>query len=228
MWTAEHREHLDHTGAVRIPSGLSTTILSSLRQELAAFDGQPGQRLTRPGDAVSNLIGPSGTLGDLASRILASVVRPVRVLVFDKSERANWSVPWHQDRTIAVAARADVAGFRNWTMKGGGQHVEPPFEIIEKMITLRLHLDDCGSDNGPLQTIIGSHRLGKLNDAETKAAVASGAVQQHPALEGDILVQRTPILHGSPSAKRPQRRRVIHVEFSPDLLPAPLKWAFGV
>lgn len=228
MWTARHRKQLDDTGASCVPSGLPAAEIETLRQELAAYEGQPGARLNRPGDAVSNLVGPGGALGSLASGILASASRPVRVLVFDKSESANWSVPWHQDRTIAVAARADAAQFRNWTMKRGAKHVEPPFEIIERMITLRLHLDDCGPDNGPLQTITGSHRLGKLNDAETKAAVASGEVQQHRALEGDILVLRTPILHASPSAKRPQRRRVLHVEFSPDELPAPLKWAFAI
>ncbi|WP_394692407.1 phytanoyl-CoA dioxygenase family protein [Hyphobacterium sp.] len=225
MWTVEHRKLLEDTGAVCVPSGLPVVDLAVLREELAPYEGQPGARLNRPGDAVTNLVGPSGALGRLASSILANAARPVRVLVFDKSERSNWSVPWHQDRTIAVAGRAKVAGFQNWTMKRGTQHVEPPFEIIERMITLRLHLDDCQRDNGPLQTISGSHRLGKLNDAGTKAAVADGEGKQHTALEGDILVLRTSIIHASPSATRPARRRVLHVEFSPDELPASLEWA---
>jgi hypothetical protein len=64
-------------------------------------------------------------------------------------------------RTIAVRRRIDMPGFSPWSRKSGIDHVEPPFEYIEQMITLRAHLDACDSD-GPLLIIPGSYRLGRI------------------------------------------------------------------
>ena len=50
--------------------------------------------------------------------------------------------PWHQDLSIAVKERHEVAGFGPWSVKEGVP-VQPPVEILESMLTLRLHLDDC-------------------------------------------------------------------------------------
>ena len=68
--------------------------------------------------------------------------KPVRAVLFDKTEDANWSVAWHQDRTIAVRERREVANYGPWSVKDGATHVEPPFEMMRGMVTLRAHLDD--------------------------------------------------------------------------------------
>jgi ectoine hydroxylase-related dioxygenase (phytanoyl-CoA dioxygenase family) len=45
---------------------------------------------------------------------------------------------------------------------------------------------------------------------------------------GDALVMRPLLLHASSPARKPDHRRVIHLEFAPaNLLPAGLSWAFG-
>ena len=48
---------------------------------------------------------------------------------------------------LPVAARADLPGFGGWSVKDGVPHVIPPREILEQMLALRLHIDDCGPDN---------------------------------------------------------------------------------
>ena len=48
---------------------------------------------------------------DLIRRHLPSEPVPVRAIYFDKSSDANWLVPWHQDLTLALRARAEVSGF---------------------------------------------------------------------------------------------------------------------
>src|SRR5262245_25806598 len=63
---------------------------------------------------------------------------PVRALFFDKTEAANWRVPWHQDLTIAVARRIEIDGFGPWSIKAGVPHVQPPAAILEKMVTVRV------------------------------------------------------------------------------------------
>src|SRR5258708_167808 len=83
-----------------------------------------------------------------------------------KTADTNWAVAWHQDRTIAVRERREVAGFGPWSRKAGVAHVEPPFPVIAGMITLRVHLDDCDDDNAPLLVAPGSHRLGRVPAAQ--------------------------------------------------------------
>lgn len=49
-----------------------------------------------------------------------------RIVAFNKTAGANWAVPWHQDRVIAVAERHDVPGFSNWSCKAGGLALRTP------------------------------------------------------------------------------------------------------
>src|SRR5262249_42597186 len=43
----------------------------------------------------------------------------------------------------------DVLGFGPWSIKTGVTHVEPPFEVVARMITIRVHLNDCETNNAP-------------------------------------------------------------------------------
>ena len=37
---------------------------------------------------------------------------------------------------------------------------------MSRLLTVRLHLDDCGNDNGPLRVVPSSHRRGFLSDTQ--------------------------------------------------------------
>ncbi len=104
----------------------------------------------------------SPNLRELASAVLGRAAFPVRVLFFDKNPAANWKVAWHQDLTIAVREQRAVADFGPWSVKAGIPHVQPPVAVLERMITLRLHLDDCAAENGALRVLPGSHGAGRL------------------------------------------------------------------
>ena len=90
-------------------------------------------------------------------------MQPVRAILFDKTPSANWKVVWHQDLTIAVRERGVVSGFGPWSEKEGVVHVQPPIELLERMLAVRVHLDDCGADNGPVRVLPASHRVGRLS-----------------------------------------------------------------
>lgn len=75
--------------------------------------------------------------------VLGRSARVVRGLFFDKTPEANWTVPWHQDRSIAVRDRLEVEGYGPWSVKAGVVHVQPPAEVLRAMLTIRIHLDDC-------------------------------------------------------------------------------------
>jgi ectoine hydroxylase-related dioxygenase (phytanoyl-CoA dioxygenase family) len=161
----------------------------------------------------------------LAEGVLGTGAFVVRAILFDKTPDANWSVPYHQDSTIAARTRLDIAGFGPWSVKDGVPHVRPPASILERMVTVRLHIDACGESNGPLAFLPGSHAHGFLGDAE----IARWKTAARPVVctveAGDAVLMRPLVLHASPKAANPAHRRVIHLEYAIDPLPQGLVWA---
>jgi ectoine hydroxylase-related dioxygenase (phytanoyl-CoA dioxygenase family) len=192
-----------------------------------ALTGQPagraGVRLFGVA-ALRPFLEPTGPVGAIAASVMGQGCRPVRAILFDKTPGANWALAWHQDRVIAVAERVDVDGFGPWTRKHGALHVAPPFELLARMITLRLHLDDVPSTNAPLLVAAGSHRLGRIADADVGAVVRRCGVVTCTALAGDVWLYATPVLHSSEAATDASHRRVLQVDYAMDELPGGLQW----
>ena len=164
---------------------------------------------------------------ELVEAVLGEKAFAVRGILFDKIPEANWKVPWHQDVTIAVRAREDVEGFGPWSTKAGILHVQPPAQILERMISIRLHLDPCDESNGALHVIPGSHRAGRI--AETKIPSMLDKSQAHACIvgRGGALLMRPLLLHESSPSQAPAHRRVIHLDFACEGLPRPLMWLSG-
>ena len=166
----------------------------------------------------------SPPLRRFAAAVLGESCFAVRALLFDKTPDANWRVVWHQDLTVATKARIDVSGYGPWTEKGGVPHVQPPTDILEHMLAVRLHLDPCTVENGPVRVIDGTHRLGRLG-ADAIDAIRTGQSEcVCLAPEGAVLAFRPLLLHASSPATRPAHRRVIHIEYAARLLAPPLVW----
>ncbi|MFD1033038.1 phytanoyl-CoA dioxygenase family protein [Sphingomonas hankookensis] len=171
-----------------------------------------------------SLLQPDGTIGTIASAALGAAARPVRAVLFDKSAATNWALGWHQDRTVCVRERIDVAGFGPWTIKSGLKHVEPPIDLFGGMVTLRIHLDPVDAENAPLLIAPGSHRTGRVPVEAIAATVRHHGVSACLAEAGDVWLYATPILHASDAAVRPRRRRALQVDFTARSLPGGLEW----
>jgi ectoine hydroxylase-related dioxygenase (phytanoyl-CoA dioxygenase family) len=187
----------------------------------------PGTRLTALGPLAPYLT-KNGCVAQIAARFLGQRARPVRAIAFDKSPAANWALGWHQDRTINVARRAEVSGFGPWTVKQGSPHVQPPFALVEAMLTLRIHLDPVSPDNGPLDIALGSHRLGFIPEPQIAEVVAASRLNACLADPGDVWAYATPILHASRRSASAGPRRVLQVDYSAEQLPPPLAWALAI
>ena len=173
---------------------------------------------------LARLVATTGAIGGLAAEALGSKCSPVRAILFDKTASTNWALGWHQDRTIAVCERLQVPGFGPWTVKQGLLHVEPPFSVIEAMVTARVHLDAVPEDNAPLLIAPGSHLLGRLAEADIEAAVTRCGTAMCTASRGDVWLYRTPILHASETSRSVGRRRVLQIDFTAVSLPGGLRW----
>lgn len=148
----------------------------------------------------------------------------VRSILFDKTPDTNWHVPWHQDLSICVKERHELPGFGAWSIKGGVQHVQPLVEILSRMVTLRLHLDDCGEDNGPLHVIPGLHKHGRIPAEEIPNWTSKGPIVSCTVAKGGVVMMKPLLLHSSSPATNPRHRRVLHLEFASAALPKPLEW----
>jgi ectoine hydroxylase-related dioxygenase (phytanoyl-CoA dioxygenase family) len=158
---------------------------------------------------------------------LSAQPRPVRGIYFDKTADTNWLVSWHQDLTIAVRDKIDVAGFGPWSMKDGVPHVQPPVSLLEQMITFRLHLDDCNESNGALHVIPSSHRSGRLSPAEIRRFRNEQPASVCCVAAGDALLMRPLLLHSSGRSRTGGHRRVVHIEYACFDLPKGLHWHEG-
>jgi hypothetical protein len=191
----------------------------------------PNFRRSQDVFAIRNLLGEIPALGPLlaspALRHLLGELFPkgchlTKAIYFDKPAGSNWLVAWHQDLMINVAQRADRPGYGPWTAKAGWVAVQPPAAVLENTVTIRLHLDDCDATNGALKVVPGSHRRGVV-PAETIAShTATATVCAVPA--GGAMLMKPLLLHASNRSTSARPRRVIHLEFSAEELPAGLAW----
>lgn len=226
----------ERDGDFQLPRVLSQTAVERL---CAAIDRVP------PGDAVRRKTQVYGVrnLLDLVPEIAELAVSPeiwqfvtpilgagafaTRAILFNKTPDANWALGWHQDSVIAVAEPIETPGFIAWGRKAGVWQVQPPAEILARMLALRIPLDDCRADNGALRIIPGSHRHGWLDDEIADWKVRVGAVTcEVPA--GGVLAMCPLTLHASSRAVRPANRRVIHIEYAGEGLPNGLEWRWRI
>ena len=166
---------------------------------------------------------PVGPVGRIPASVLGPECLPVRAILFDKSADQNWSLGWHQDRTIVVKQRIDVKRFGPWGIKSGMVHVEPPFDLLARMLTVRVHLDSVSLTNAPLLVAPGSD-IRRIPTPEIHDFVHQCGVIPCLAAAGDIWLYATPILHASDAAGEPLHRRVLQVDYAVGQLPGGLEW----
>ena len=212
---------LERDGAEQF-SGVCAVGLHELVCRIGAQDTTAGVRLFA-NPALADWLA-NGPISMIVREHAGERARAVRAILFDKTEAANWALGWHQDRTIAVRQRVEHSGFRHWTIKSGVQHVEPPFSIIEGLVTTRIHIDSVSDRNAPLLIAPGSHRLGLIPETDIDRVVDQCGTVSCLASPGDVWLYQTPILHASKRSLTSDRRRVLQVDFSSAELPAGLEW----
>ncbi|MCD0467896.1 phytanoyl-CoA dioxygenase family protein [Flavobacterium sp. ENC] len=142
-------------------------------------------------------------------------------IYFDKPEKSNWFVAYHQDLTISVNKKIEIENFENWTVKQNQFAVQPPTAILEQNFTIRIHLDTTTKENGALKVINNSHSKGIFR-------VENLEIQNETICEvdkGGIMIMKPLLFHASNKTTNNERRRVIHIEFSNQQLPNGLDWS---
>jgi ectoine hydroxylase-related dioxygenase (phytanoyl-CoA dioxygenase family) len=152
----------------------------------------------------------------------------VQCTYFEKSASRNWLVPVHQDLGIPVAAHVGHTSLGGWSTKEGILYVQPPVGLLEQLVAVRLHIDACSAEDGPLRVVPGSHLYGRM---EAKAAAAARHAQTEficTAEQGSAMAIRPLLLHASSRSTGDGMRRVLHFLFGPRILPFGLQWYHAV
>lgn len=160
-----------------------------------------------------------------ASSYLSGSASLVRAILFNKTPENNWLVSWHQDRTVAVSKKFEHPEWGPWSVKDNVHHVQPPVNVLNEMVTFRIHLDNTNLDNGCLKILPRSHEFGILDHSSIHEYVKNHEELVCTARAGSALVMRPHILHSSSKTTMTSQRRVLHLEYSSFELPAGITWA---
>jgi phytanoyl-CoA dioxygenase PhyH len=160
-------------------------------------------------------------LGPLVGRDAVAV----QCTLFDKSPRKNWLVSLHQDLSIPVRQRIESAHCAGWSKKDGQWFVQPPIDVLEQLVAIRIHLDASTSENGPLRIVPGSHRRGRIGNSNADSRRRLASEVPVLAARGAAIAMRPLLLHASSKAATDApSRRVLHYVFGPRELPYGLEW----
>jgi ectoine hydroxylase-related dioxygenase (phytanoyl-CoA dioxygenase family) len=212
----------DRDGFAVVNDVLASSAIDTLCDQLAdaghgvrnLFDRVPQTRILVTEPAIAARV----------ASILGEDAFAVRAILFDKLEGKNWHVGWHQDQAIAINKQVEAKGFGPTSVKHGVPHTRASAEVLQRMLAVRVHLDDCDADNGPLRCVPTSHTLGRLDPHETLAHKERLGEVTCTVSRGGVLLMRPLCLHASSPAKSPRHRRVIHIEFANCELPGEMDW----
>lgn len=229
------RDDLDTDGFAVVPEVFRQDDLSPVIRSLSERAAEIAGHYARSGNAYAfrnvltriretQWLARDPKIRDLATLCLGGEPILVRAILFDKITTANWQLKWHQDRMIPVRRRVETPGYTSWSTKEGVIHTQPPESVLQAMVSLRIHLDDCGEENGPMRVLPGSHASGKLSQAELADWLLR--ISPVPCLgpAGTVIAFRPLLVHSSQRAFAPGHRRVLHLEFAATNLPKPLEW----
>ena len=161
-------------------------------------------------------------LTDLISDLSESEYFLTKAIYFDKPSESNWFVAYHQDLSISVDLKTELENYSNWTFKKGQYGVQPPINILQDTITIRIHLDKTDKNNGALKVIPKSHLKGIIRADSKDWNLENEFICE--VEKGGAMLMKPLTLHASNRTTNGKKRRVIHLELNKHNLAKPLAW----
>jgi len=139
---------------------------------------------------------------------------PLRAVGFNKSKEMNWSLPWHQDRIIAMAEKISHPDYKNWSRKSGIWHCEPKPAILGQMAFAYIAFDNIDDGMGGLEMAEGTHKFGSIPEGEIETQLKT-AVKIRPDMKiGEVILVSALTLHRSAPMTTIGKRRSLRLDFA--------------
>ena len=212
------KQRVDHQGFAVIRDFISTGEIAGLLQDTREPlpRSRAGLRHALRYPSIAAFV-RKPRLTALAAEILGTAATPFRATLFNKSPGSNWLVVWHQDTALPIQHRLDVPGWGSWSVKDGITYAHAPAAALEKIVALRVHLDDSTAENGPLRVLPGTHDLGVLEDDAIRQLATDVAPVDCVVPLGGVIAMKPLVIHASSKSRCEQPRRVLHIEYAPSL-----------
>jgi len=139
----------------------------------------------------------------------------IQCTYFDKSAELNWLVALHQDLSIPVKSLVQHPALGKWSEKEGRWFVQSPTSLLDRLLAVRVHLDDASEENGALRVVPGTHRLGKIEQHRAGELRRQFGEELCSASAGAVMLMNPLLLHGSSKATSTEHRRVLHYLLAP-------------
>ncbi|PIT15095.1 hypothetical protein BGI32_06245 [Snodgrassella alvi] len=170
---------------------------------------------------------------DLKTNTLLTTLLPekpiaIQYTLFKKSADKNWLVPLHQDLSIAVRHRFSDSRFIGWSHKQNILFVHPPAQYMQQLVAVRLHIDDCLHEHGPLKVVAGTHQHGRIAESELRQLRDQQGEQECILSKGGAVIMRPLIVHSSSKAIQTNGRRVLHFLYAPATLAETIPFQFCI
>lgn len=202
---------LNQQGFESFGSIVGASELTHLRETLFN-DGRAGTRCLLDEPVVREVAAEVRRTLATTARLPAAAVA-IQAIAFDKTPAANWKVTWHQDVMFPFARPVSAEGFTLASKKDGVDYARPPRPVLEALLAVRIHLDDCDDTNGPLRVSPGTHQRGVIRSTDLADVVTRHGETACLARAGDALLMKPLLLHASSPATAPNHRRVLHLVY---------------
>ena len=200
------------------PGALSERDVSLL---LSALDESPNRSRAGVRHLMSNLriaeLAADPRLLALVHPVLGTNARPYRATLFHKSIASNWLIVWHQDTALPLRTQRDLPGWGPWSRKCGVIYAHAPAGVLDRILALRVHLDDSTNGNGPLRVLPGTHHMGVLSDVALQKLARELPAVECTVARGGIVSMRPLLVHASSKVTAQTPRRVLHIEYAASL-----------
>lgn len=201
---------------MNVPAVLSTRELIPILVSLADLEAPRGRAGIRHvlGHPTVKVVANNPRLLEMAQAVLGTATFPFRATLFDRAPVSSSLTNWHQDVTLPLQEKIEVPGWGAWSERQGVIYAHAPAAALEQVLALRLHLDDCTEENGPLRVIPGTHGIGVLSDEEIERHSTYQQPVECLAARGAVIAMRPLVIHASAKARSQTPRRILHIEYA--------------
>lgn len=210
------QEAIEEHGFAVVPRVLSTRELIPILVSLADLEPPRGKAGIRHvvNHPTVKVVAQNPRMLEMAQAVLGSAAFAFRATLFDKTPEGNRLLSWHQDTALPVQEQVEATGWTGFREKEGVLYAHAPASVLEHVLVLRLHLDDCSEQNGPLRLIPGTHGLGILSEAEIERHATYDDAVDCVAARGSVVAMRPLVIHASSRSRSQAPVRVLHIEYA--------------
>lgn len=202
---------LSEQGWLNVASGFGTELLENLRTSIFHTD-RAGTRCLLDHPLVHDAAIQSRQ-HLVAHGLLEHDSIAIQAIAFDKTPSTNWKVAWHQDLMFPFARSVSSPGYALPCEKDGTPFARPPTHVLAALTAVRISLDPCGPESGPLRVAPGTHKHGIIPADQISGHVARAGQITCSNAVGDLLLLKPLLLHASSQATSPNHRRILHLVY---------------